>query len=30
MRSSEEADVMLVERRHNLIRLKAGDNCEPG
>jgi len=30
MHSSDENAVMAVERRHDLIRLKEGDNCETG
>ncbi len=30
MHSSIENAVMAVERRHDLIRLKEGDNCETG
>ena len=30
MRSSEEGAVMALERRHGLIRLAEGDNCDTG
>ncbi|MCH7558957.1 MAG: hypothetical protein IIB56_16105 [Planctomycetes bacterium] len=30
MHSSNEGIVMMVERRHDLIQLAEGDNCEAG
>ena len=30
MRSSVEGTVMVLERRHDLIRLAEGDNCATG
>ena len=30
MRSSDEGAVMVLERRHGLIRLREDDNCETG